>query len=155
MSLNSLKETLRSCRSKPPLTSSFSSSQISSISHDLDSRKPPKTSISEQLLRLQGPSQTQEKEPIKDAPLGYLPQTRAKSPRKETIMGLEVEDEGEKRNGFLRPKPETFQFDHTGPYEPLVLSLPDEFPVIQVISNCLIINFGIFLNLFDICGNNI
>lgn len=39
---------------------------------------------------------------------------------------------------FGRPKSASFQFDHTGPFEPLVLSSEGEAPVVQVPSsiNC-------------------
>jgi len=39
---------------------------------------------------------------------------------------------GERRVLFGRPKSASFQFDHTGPFEPLVLSSEGEAPVVQV-----------------------
>ena len=56
-------------------------------------------------------------------------------------MGPEAEDnddeeeaeEEKKQDRIFRPKMESFQFDHTGPFEPLVLSLPGEISVFQVI----------------------
>ncbi|KAL3509339.1 hypothetical protein ACH5RR_028740 [Cinchona calisaya] len=133
MSLSTFKETLKPCKHNPSTSSSVSSS-FSSISHNFDSsinpRKPPKSSLSQQLLRLQD----------QDHPFS-LPQTQPKCPKKETVLNSEGEDiddeeeeeeEEEKKDRILRPKLESFQFDPTGPYEPLLLSLPGEVPAIQV-----------------------
>lgn len=45
----------------------------------------------------------------------------------------DYDDEGEEQDRIFRPKLESFQYDHTGPYEPLLLSLPGEVPAVQVI----------------------
>ncbi|XP_059663176.1 switch 2 [Cornus florida] len=128
MSLNSFKETLKSCTNLS--SSSSSSTPISSysqpsISHQFDlatiPRKPPKSSLSQQLLRLQDPLS--------------LPQPQSQSQPKQTQFDDEGDDEDEedgKHSGFGRPKLDSFQFEHTGPFEPLVLSLPGEMPVVQV-----------------------
>ncbi|GMP54604.1 hypothetical protein CsSME_00019714 [Camellia sinensis var. sinensis] len=134
MSFDSFNETLKPCTN---LTSSSSSSSscdpISSysnpsISHQFDlpisyPRRPPKSSLSEQLLRLQDPE--------------LVPLTQSLSQQDQTHVADEDEDEDEdeddeKQHGFGRPKLDSFQFDHTGPFEPLVLSLPGETPLIQV-----------------------
>nr|XP_027061530.1 switch 2-like isoform X1 [Coffea arabica] len=132
MSLSTFKETLKPCKNNPSASSS-SSSSFSSISHNFDSsinpRKPPKSSLSQQLLRLQHQEST-----------FYLPRTQLKSPKTETLLGPEAEDnddeeeaeEEKKQDRIFRPKMESFQFDHTGPFEPLVLSLPGEISVVQV-----------------------
>ncbi|KAA8524350.1 hypothetical protein F0562_010773 [Nyssa sinensis] len=124
--LNSFKETLKPCKNP----SSSSSSPISHYSQHsvslqfdptINPRKPPKSSLSQQLLRLQDPLS--------------LPQTQSQSQQRQTQVEDEGEDEDEedeKQDVFGRPKLDSFQFDHTGPFEPLVLSLPGEIPVIQV-----------------------
>uniref|UniRef100_A0A5B6ZDQ1 Putative switch 2 n=1 Tax=Davidia involucrata TaxID=16924 RepID=A0A5B6ZDQ1_DAVIN len=125
--LNRFKETLKPCTNA---SSSSSSTPISYYSQSSDShqfdlttnpRKPPKSSLSQQLLRLQDPLS--------------LPQTQSQSQQKQTQVDNEGEDEDEedeKQDMFGRPKLDSFQFDHTGPFEPLVLSFPGEIPVIQV-----------------------
>ncbi|XP_052207251.1 switch 2 [Diospyros lotus] len=124
MSLHSFKETLRPCPnlSSADVLSSSSSSQPS-ISHQFDlptnPRKPPKSSLSQQLLRLQDPV--------------FVPQLESQSQRNHTQVEDEDEDGvDERKEGFGRPKLDSFQFDHTGPFEPLVLSAPGEAPVVQV-----------------------
>ncbi|GFZ05649.1 switch 2 [Actinidia rufa] len=55
------------------------------------------------------------------------------NPRKPPkVWEEEEEEEEEKQGGFGRPMLNSFQFDHTGPFEPLVLSSPGVNPVIQV-----------------------
>nr|KYP44537.1 hypothetical protein KK1_033937 [Cajanus cajan] len=133
MSLQALKESLRRCSTQNP--SSFSSSSSSSISQtltdpnsilrDSDSlfpipRKPPKSSLSHQLRRLyESPLQ----------PHNPLTQTHSK-----TLQKPEEEEEEEeiKRKQFASPKLPHFQIDHTGPFEPLLLSSQGQLPVVQV-----------------------
>ncbi|XP_019230341.1 PREDICTED: switch 2 isoform X2 [Nicotiana attenuata] len=130
MSLNSFKETLKPCTT---IQSSFSqSSSISSYNFDTKSvnpRKPPKSSLSQQLLRLEDHTS--------------LPQTQPpQTPNKQNHFDLkskydkteeeEEEEEEEKPVGFGRPKLDSLLLDQTGPYEPLVLSSPDQKPVVQV-----------------------
>ncbi|CAH9114067.1 unnamed protein product [Cuscuta epithymum] len=129
MSLKAFKESLKPCRNK---SSSYDSSQNSSICTQFDSsaaitRKPPKSSISQQLLRLDdsfaSSSQTQSRKPQ----IPTHSRVRVKDDKEE-----EAEVGEEKHTVFGRSKSEAFLLDHTGPYEPLVLSPPGETPLIQV-----------------------
>ncbi|XP_047334780.1 switch 2 [Impatiens glandulifera] len=136
MSLQTFKETLKPCNNASSSSSSSFLSQSSlSFQTDLPAipRKPPKSSLSQQLLRLQ------------QDPTSSLPQKLTDSEKKvitkriknvglvDTVEDEEGEDE-EKRDGcgFGRPKLESFQFDYTGPFEPLILSTPGENPADQV-----------------------
>nr|XP_016440493.1 PREDICTED: switch 2-like [Nicotiana tabacum] len=129
MSLNSFKETLKPCTA---IQSSFSqSSSTRSYNFDTKSvnpRKPPKSSLSQQLLRLEDHTSLLQTQP---------PQT----PNKQNHFDLkskyekseeEEEEEEEKPVGFGRPKLDLLLLDQTGPYEPLVLSSPGQKPVVQV-----------------------
>ncbi|KAF5203379.1 Switch [Thalictrum thalictroides] len=108
-SFNCLKETLKPCST---FSSSYSSSQIS-LSQEIQSppiqRKPPKSSLSQQLQRLQDPF--------------FIPP-------KQIIV--EEENFGPYHQHRREPISTHFQFDPTGPYEPLILSSPADNPVIQV-----------------------
>lgn len=55
--------------------------------------------------------------------------------------GEDEDEDDEKQGGSGKPVLDSFQFDQTGPYEPLVLSSPGVTPVIQVIvsSTCLLL----------------
>ncbi|GAB2274783.1 Swi5 complex subunit Swi2 [Dionaea muscipula] len=158
MSLSSLKETLsRPCTEIPSTSSSSSYLTQSSISDSqfdeptLNPRKPPKTSISQQLLRIQDPfSPFQKKPPPEQRP----PQQIKSEGEKQVQRGKRVQqqkfsvvDEDEDDNdvdgdddghderekeGIGKRRLDPFIFDHTGPYEPLLLSAPGEIPVIQV-----------------------
>jgi hypothetical protein len=130
MSLHLLKETLKPCTKNP------SSSLLSaSITHSFDPiipRKPPKSSLSRQLLRLHDPDSLP---PIQSQISTKQPQGHNGDPNEEEV---EEEDEEEQKapepKGFGRTtKLDQFQFDHTGPFEPLVLSSQNEIPVVQVI----------------------
>ncbi|KAF5481306.1 hypothetical protein F2P56_001968 [Juglans regia] len=127
MSLHIFKETIKACTNKP----SSSSSSSSSITHNFDPiipRKPPKSSLSQQLLRLQDA----------DSLPPIQPQNSLKQAQSHSGCGNEEEEEKEVEDdpepeGFGRPtKLGQFQFDHTGPFEPLVLSSQSEIPVVQV-----------------------
>ncbi|KAK6142641.1 hypothetical protein DH2020_022989 [Rehmannia glutinosa] len=107
MSLNAFKEALKPCKNNSS-SSSYPSGFSSRISQDFDSsitsRKPPKSSLSRQLLRLEEDTAIQQ-------------------------------EEKEEKNGLKDSKLEPSRhLDHTGPYEPLVLSLPGEIPVAQLTS---------------------
>ncbi|KAK4342339.1 hypothetical protein RND71_038155 [Anisodus tanguticus] len=111
MSFNTFKETLKPC-----------TNQSSSISYNFDTRsinprKPPKSSLSQQLLRLEDHTS--------------LLQTQPLTPKKHNHEKLEVEEE-EKIVGFGRPKLDSLLLDQAGPYDPLVLSLPGQNPVVQI-----------------------
>lgn len=137
MSLHSFKETLKPCTNLPSSSSEpISSYSQSLVSHQFDiqtnPRKPPKSSLSQQLLRLQDPQ--------------FLPQTQPLSQPEQSQLGNEgggedEDEDDEKQGGSGKPVLDSFQFDQTGPYEPLVLSSPGVTPVIQVIvsSTCLLL----------------
>ncbi|KAL3848831.1 hypothetical protein ACJIZ3_010713 [Penstemon smallii] len=132
MSLNAFKEALKPCKNNS-YASSISSSSTSQNTQQFDSsiisRKPPKSSISRQLLRL-------------DQDSDYFPQTQFKFIKGDansnpiTENGEEEKKEVEKEKAkcpLKKPKLESLrQFDIVGPYEPLVLSQTGEIPVIQV-----------------------
>nr|GME02584.1 switch 2 [Ipomoea batatas] len=128
MSLNAFKEALKPCNNQ----SSSNSSQTSLISTQFDSstvnpRKPPKSSLSRQLLLLEDSFTSSS-------------WTQSQRPQKQTNSSIGVKDEKEEEEAveeekpltFGRSKLESFVLDHTGPYEPLVLSPPGETPVVQV-----------------------
>ncbi|ONI17122.1 hypothetical protein PRUPE_3G139100 [Prunus persica] len=127
MSLHSFKEALKPCRNSSSLTSSTIQSQ-SSLTQTLEDptipRKPPKSSLSQQLLRLQDPLS--------------LPPIQPQSQPKQTHNQNGKEDESDEKDDdpesldYEKPKVGLFEFDRIGPYEPLVLSSEGEFPVIQV-----------------------
>lgn len=132
MSLSAFKEALKACNNH---SFSSNSSQTSLISTQFDSsaanpRKPPKSSVSRQLLLLEDPFTSS-----------------SQIPQKQTHSSIGVKDEKEEKEDeeaveeerpivFGRSKLESFLLDHTGPYEPLVLSPPGETPVVQVTLPC-------------------
>lgn len=126
--LNAYKEILKPCTNPP--SSQFTPHPQSSISHDFDPlnpRKPPKSSISQQLQRLEDPicvPQKSEKKPIWDVH------------KEEEEEEEKDDDEGIKQElyGVEKPRSNFVQFDQTGPFEPLILSPDGEFPVVQVIA---------------------
>ncbi|PIN25831.1 Transcription-coupled repair protein CSB/RAD26 (contains SNF2 family DNA-dependent ATPase domain) [Handroanthus impetiginosus] len=130
MSFNAFKEALKPCKTNlsSSSSSSFSSSQISQEFDSTLSRKPPKTSLSRQLLRLQDDntfcSEIQQKSCKGGSNL--IPGSEKDG---DNIGNEEIKEE----NGLKGPKMEFFRhFDHSGPYEPLALSPPGEIPVVQV-----------------------
>ncbi|XP_054815240.1 switch 2 isoform X2 [Prosopis cineraria] len=135
MSLYAFKETLKPCTSQPSSTSV--SRKQSSVFRDSDlpiPRKPPKSSLTQQLRRLQDPL----------APPLIQPHNSPKREREpkssEVVDNDEEEDEEEepelKREKFGGAKSCQFQFDQTGPFEPLVLSSDGEVPVVPASINC-------------------
>ncbi|XP_023751613.1 switch 2 [Lactuca sativa] len=137
MSLNSFKEILKPCAYQSESPSSSSYSQTAST---LNPRKPPKSSLSQQLLRLEDdysflPTLLPTKQSKESS------QFKQHDPLVDDAIEGKFEDEKEKnkdlekQNGFriARPKLEAPQFfDPTGPYEPLVLSESGQNPVVQV-----------------------
>ncbi|XP_042519061.1 switch 2 [Macadamia integrifolia] len=137
MSLNSFKETLKPCNSFP-FISSYTQPSITEETNPITlPRKPPKSSLSQQLQRLEDPSLFYSNQP---------PQTQrndekvaVKGGKEDDICDDEDEDEEEKE-GFThrreRRRDESvstlFQFGATGPFEPLLVSSPGENPVVQV-----------------------
>ncbi|CAN6706632.1 unnamed protein product [Malus baccata var. baccata] len=123
MSLQSFKEALKPCRNSSSLTIPSTQSQ-SSISQPIEEptipRRPPKSSLSQQLLRLQDPLS--------------LPPIQTKQIQDQNGSEDEVDEEEDDPESVAcgSPKVGFFEFDHTGPYEPLILSCEGEFPVVQV-----------------------
>ncbi|XP_038901191.1 switch 2 [Benincasa hispida] len=134
MSFQSLKETLKPCKtlstSASAPTSPISSKSSLFQGSDLNFlRKPPKSSLSLQLLRLQDPFPP--------------PENRTQCQNQQTQIRVKTGEGEEEENGVKVPEPEPdvlkkrcelgqFQFDHTGPFEPLILSSKDDFPLVQV-----------------------
>jgi len=126
MSLEALKETLRPCSTQEPSSSSaITQTQRNSILSHYDSlfpihRKPPKSSLSDQLRRLN------------DSLSPSHSKTLQQEKEKEEL--LQEEEPEIERAKFASVKLPQFQFDHTGPFEPLLLSSHGEFPVVQVVN---------------------
>ncbi|KAJ8470063.1 hypothetical protein OPV22_024406 [Ensete ventricosum] len=133
MSLNRLKETLRPCSN---FSASSSTTTAGGASHALPSstqfplsRKPPKSSLSQQLQRLD-PHQ-----PLSEGLLLCAPDVARIRVEEEKDV-----DEEEKGGGVAATArfncdaflPQSIAFEARGPYEPLVLSSPGETPVVQV-----------------------
>ncbi|XWS39451.1 hypothetical protein CRYUN_Cryun18bG0055000 [Craigia yunnanensis] len=128
--LRTFKETLKPC-TNPSFSSSFSQSSLSQEESEptiiiINQRKPPKSSLSQQLQRLEH---------------HYLPTTQEsyfQSPKfTQTLVenngdNQQEEEEEEEVKEFGGPELGRVQFEHTSPYEPLVLSSDGEFPVVQV-----------------------
>lgn len=130
MSLSSFKETLKPCSSlssSAPISSYPNSLLSDDFELPVNPRKPPKSSLSQQLLRLHDhePFSAPQFEPRK-------PQRHTQIDNDENSGDEEEGEEFEKNERVGRPKPAVFQFDQTGPFEPLVLSSPGETPVIKV-----------------------
>ena len=106
---------------------------------------PPKTTISQQLLRLEDsispPLKLRPKPPSETKVLDELA-SQSKQLREENSIheddedGDEEEKEGDHDLGIRgfggRPRLDVFTFGENGPYEPLVLSSPGEDPLVQV-----------------------
>lgn len=168
MSLRAWKETLKPCSGFSSSSFTFSTSPVK-LSQELEPRKPPKTSLSRQLLRLQ-----EEEYHPPPAPPNVGPEIKGKEGRagfklehgeveEEEDGGEEKEEEEEERGRvkFGGPRSAAFLFDHTGPFEPLPLSSPVAAPSVQVSlislwfgnsglleDDVLCLNFG---KLFEMC----
>ncbi|XP_068303418.1 switch 2 isoform X2 [Pyrus communis] len=121
MSLQSFKEALKPCRNSSSLTTQSQSSISQPVEEPTIPRRPPKSSLSQQLLRLQDPLS--------------LPPIQTKQIQDQNGSEDEVDEEEEDNPEPVAcgsPKVGFFEFDHTGPYEPLVLSCEGEFPLVQV-----------------------
>ncbi|XVE49947.1 hypothetical protein DITRI_Ditri01bG0123000 [Diplodiscus trichospermus] len=130
--LRTFKETLKPCK-----TSSFSSSfSQSSLSQEelepttINQRKPPKSSLSQQLQRLEHDYFSSIQESHLRNPQFKQTQVKNNGDNQDKENDDEEEEEGEKE--FGRPELGRVQFEDTGPYEPLVLSSDGEYPVVQV-----------------------
>ena len=138
MSLHIFKQTLKPCTENP--SSSLSSTSITHSFDPIIPRKPPKSSLSRQLLRLQDPDTLHQTQPhcLPKQPQGHSGGRHEKEEEEEAEAKAEPD-------GFGRPtKLGQFQFEHTGPFEPLVLSSQGESPLVQVIIILPICNFCIY-----------
>ncbi|GMH11071.1 hypothetical protein Nepgr_012912 [Nepenthes gracilis] len=144
MSLNSLKETLRPCENLLASSTSISSrSQSSNFDYNSENtlipRKPPKSSVSQQLLRFQDSfsplqkqiperrQQQQQREGQKE-----FQQGKQLQPLKRSEDDEDGEEDDRENKGIGKSRLDPFLFDQTGPYEPLILSSPTEMPETQV-----------------------
>ncbi|GAB2242516.1 hypothetical protein Droror1_Dr00019291 [Drosera rotundifolia] len=135
MSLNTFKEILKPCTnlsSKSPISNSQFNDPIP------NPRKPPKTSLAQQLLRIDDPFSPIPQKPPKIL-VGTENQGQNGKQLENQFKGFVVDDDGVEdedgesgRGEIGKKRLESFVFDHTGPYEPLVLSMPGEISVIQV-----------------------
>ncbi|KAK1279882.1 DNA repair and recombination protein RAD54 [Acorus gramineus] len=120
-SFNALKETLlRPCTTSSSSTTTANPSQpplIDTSSASISDRRPPKSSLSQQLQRLQQHLDEPSLQPQRQ------PQPLQQQPIKEN-------DRGDEESHPVRSVALPFALDQ--PYEPLVLSDPDERPVVQV-----------------------
>ncbi|KAH9608995.1 hypothetical protein KSS87_022694 [Heliosperma pusillum] len=121
MSFKALKDTLKPCTTTTTTTTSTSQLPSSSCSCTVSRRIPPKTSISQQLLRL-------------DHSLSLHPNNldNLKPVSQPKQSSNDEEDKEEDYRGFGRPNLDVFSFGETGPFEPLLLSSPDVLPLVQV-----------------------
>ncbi|KAJ4729782.1 switch 2 [Melia azedarach] len=124
--LRSFKESLKPCSNFSSKSSSFAQSSLLSQDDQLiNRRKPPKSSLSQQLQRLEEDFNftlpQQNPEPLKKAPV-------------EESNDFDDEEEEKEQDilSFGRSQLAQFQLDHTGPFEPLVLSEDGEVPFVQV-----------------------
>uniref|UniRef100_A0A0V0H6Z0 Putative ovule protein n=1 Tax=Solanum chacoense TaxID=4108 RepID=A0A0V0H6Z0_SOLCH len=128
MSLNTFKETLKPCTSQ-----SFSQSSSTSYNFEtkyVNPRKPPKSSLSQQLLRLEDHTSLIQNQPQTPKKQNHFDLKRKyEKSEEEEVVG----EEEEKGIGFGRPKLDSLLLDQAGPYEPLVLSSLGEKSLVQVI----------------------
>ncbi|KAK4788486.1 hypothetical protein SAY86_019805 [Trapa natans] len=141
MSLRALKETLKPCSGFSSSSFTFSTSpvKLSQATTEEPRRKPPKSSLSQQILRLQEGERPSP--PVKVRLENENEGQKARAEFKLEHGGEDEEEddgyyvrEGEKRKlmEFGGSKSAAFQFDHTGPFEPLPLSSPGEVSTVQV-----------------------
>jgi hypothetical protein len=146
-SFKALKEILKPCSNLSTTTSSSSSSSSltqPSFSQEPEpaltiSRKPPKSSLSKQLQRLGEPFRPLSQQNGSLNARTQQPQNSQGLRNEAQVVKFEDrQEEEEKEREFEdlgRTKLGQFQFEHTGPFEPLVLSLLGEVPVTRVIDN--------------------
>lgn len=139
-----LKAILKPCTSNlsSTTTPTFPVSSSQDPEPSVIPRKPPKSSLSRQLQRLgdsfalpqQSLSQNRNTQQPKQSE--SLQNRDEVGKFKDAKVQEEEQEDEEKENrefeDFGRPKSGRLQFDHTGPFEPLVLSLPGEVPIVQV-----------------------
>lgn len=137
--LHTFKETLKPCGSLQ--SSSSSLLRISSTQELEPPRKPPKSSLSQQLLRLDDSyflsSKHESRIPktqVEESNHGEDDHKRNINFEEEKNVEEEEEDEDDEISiEFGRPGLNRAEFDYAGPYEPLLLSSIEEIPIIQVI----------------------
>ncbi|XP_021273747.1 switch 2 isoform X4 [Herrania umbratica] len=133
--LHTFKETLKPCKNLSSSSSSFSQSSLSQEEPEstiTNQRKPPKSSLSQQLLRLEQEYFPSTQESHFQIPKFSQTQVQENGDNQEEEEGKEDEEEEEEVKEFGRPELDRVQFEDTGPYEPLVLSSDGEFPLVQV-----------------------
>ncbi|XP_050207947.1 switch 2 [Mercurialis annua] len=129
MSLATFK-TLKPCKTLNSSTSKNSPFLTDQLAQEPEfPRKPPKSNLAKQLQRLgvggdyfssqNSGTQLSQKSP------SFELQTPVEKNEKEEEKCTELDDLEEKKLG-------QFQFDHIGPFEPLILTLPEEVPIVQV-----------------------
>ncbi|MBA0805452.1 hypothetical protein Gohar_004968 [Gossypium harknessii] len=131
--LRSFKETLKPCCN----SSSFSQPSLSQqppLPSVINQRKPPKSSLSRQLQRLEHDYLPSTQESHFGNPKFSLPQLKnnAHLHGQQDDDDHQEEAEEEEVKEFGRAELSRVQFEDTGPYEPFVLSSDGEFPIIQV-----------------------
>ncbi|XP_066368083.1 switch 2-like isoform X1 [Miscanthus floridulus] len=134
MSLNRLKETLHACSSS---SSQPQTQPRSPPPHPaLLPRRPPKTSLSQQLLRLEAAASSSSSSfSSRPVQLPPAPRPPIEKPREDDEPPSSEDEDERKSRPIIRrcpPPPPAAALEFRGPYEPLVLSLPGEHPVVQV-----------------------
>lgn len=146
MSLKSFKESLKPCSSSSSFSFASSNSRLSDRQSDpIPLRRPPKSSLSQQLQRLH-------ENPLLPPP----PPPPAPAPatqKRERFGEIREEDDGD---GFCvraeRCAPAVLSSGGapTGPFEPLVLSSPEESRLIQVLlCELMALGTGVFILFFN------
>ncbi|GJN23858.1 hypothetical protein PR202_gb11548 [Eleusine coracana subsp. coracana] len=126
MSLHRLKESLHDCCSSQP-----QSQPRSPPPAPLLPRRPPKSSLSQQLLRLEAVSSDFSS---LAAPPPPAPKPPAQKPREDAAIESPSDEKDEDARPLCRRRPAPAPaVESRGPYEPLVLSPPGERPLVQTI----------------------
>ncbi|KAI4383324.1 hypothetical protein MLD38_009174 [Melastoma candidum] len=138
MSFHLFKEALKPCSN---LATAHESLPISQGFDPGILRKPPRSSLSQQLSRLDDSfafEDWKQRKPGSEEAKKHYVRVELKKEWERRDNGVEEEkeedeeEEEERVVEFRRGQSSEFRFDHTGPFEPLVLSPEDAFPVIQV-----------------------
>ncbi|TVU46435.1 hypothetical protein EJB05_05972 [Eragrostis curvula] len=128
MSLHRLKESLHECCSS---SSQPQPQPRSPPPAPLLPRRPPKTSLSQQLLRLEAVSSDFSSVPTQPPPAAPKPPGQKLREDAAGEPQSDEEDEGAPPLRRRRPPP-TPALESRGPYEPLVVSPSGELPIVQV-----------------------
>lgn len=135
MSLNRLKETLKPCSQPPSSASSSSNFEPSPSPNPNFARRPPKSSLSQQLKRLDLP--------FFDEIRSQIPSKTLPVVKDDEQIAEEGEDDDDKTEGYSivsefngeAVSTQPFSLGANGPFEPLVLSSPGESPIVQVLDS--------------------